>query len=317
MSNKFNNKYLLIVLVVLGALLLFLKFYKSPKMEKTLRTNIVQVDTAKVTRVVIYPSSPAGDRYIFNRSASGWSISNGTVEARTGRNTIPNLLNEIVQIKPIRLESRMKETWSDYNLTDSAATRIEVFEGEKQKLDLYIGKFTYQQTNDPYSGRGGVKGTSYVRLASEDDVYAVDGFLTFTFNQPFSSWRNQTFVKLRKSDVTRLTFSYPADSSFVISQENNRWMLGNQLADSAKVDSYLGSISNKTASSFDDSFEAVGNPLYRLTIEGNNMEPVTVNAFVKDGNELIMNSVQNPEAWFTTDRNGLFKDIYKGMEYFR
>ena len=57
MSSKFNNKYLVIILVALGGLFVFLKFYKSPKTEKTLRTDIVQIDTSKVSKIVINPSS--------------------------------------------------------------------------------------------------------------------------------------------------------------------------------------------------------------------------------------------------------------------
>ena len=319
MSRKFNNKYLVIILVVLGALFVFIKFYKSPRTEKTLRTDIVQIDTSKVSKIVINPSSEPGSEVIFRRETGNeWTVNNGKVDAKTGKNSLKNLLSQLIEIKPIRLESRSKESWKDYNLTDSAATRILAYEDDEEILNIYIGKFTYQQTNDPYSGgRGGVKGTSYVRLAGEDEIYAVDGFLSFAFNQPFSSWRDQTFLNIRKSDVTKLTFMYPGDSSFVVSLQNNKWMLGNQLADSAKVAGYISSISSKTFSKFDDEFEPVGNPPFWLTIEGNNMETVTVNAYQKEDGKFAMNSLQNPDVWFNSERNGLFKDIYKGMSSFK
>ncbi len=318
MSSKFDNKYLLVVLVILGAIFVFVKFYKAPKSERTLRTSIVQIDTSKVSKIKILPSSEKGGEVVFQRLGNSWKVGNGIVEAGTGDNVVPNLFTQLLQIKPIRLESRQKESWEEYNLTDSLATRIIVYENDREKLNLYIGKFTYQQTNDPYSGgRGGVKGTSYVRLDGEDEIYAVDGFLTFTFNQPFSSWRDQTFINLRKADITKLTFIYPGDSSFVVALENNKWMLGNQFADSVKVDKYLTSISHKTASAFDDSFDPFGNPTYRLIIEGNNMENIVVNAYRKDEERLVLNSTLNPDSWFESRFDGLFQDIFKGLSHFK
>jgi len=314
MSKKFNNKYLLIALAVLILLFVFVKFYRSVKTEKTLKTEIVQIDTAKVSKILLYPSSEKGQELAFTRHDRNWKVSNGKILAETEKSAVKNLLATIHEIKSKRLASRTKDKWAEYQVTDSAATRIRVFEGEKENLNLYVGKFTYQQVNDPNGGygRGGVIGTSYVRLANENEVYAVDGFLTFSFNQPFNRWRDQSFIRLNKSDVTKLTFRYPSDSSFVVERNGKKWMIDNQLIDSVKFSDYLSMLSNKKASNFEDGYTPIGNSLLQLIIEGNNMSSITVDAFTKDNNGYVISSSQNPKSWFSSDRKGLLKDIFRG-----
>lgn len=319
MSSKFNNKYLLIAIGVLLVLFVFVRFYRSSRTERTLKTDIVALDTAKISKILLYPSSEKGSELTFTRKGKEWSVSNGKLDVETGKNSVPNLLNQLLEIKAKRLVSRSEDKWKEYQLTDSLGTRIKVYEGSRLKLDMYIGKFTYQQTNDPYGGyggRGGVEGTSYVRMANEDEIYAVDGFLTFSFNQPFSSWRNQTFINLNRSNVTKLSFRYPGDSSFVLALENKKWMVNNQPADSAKVANYLSSLSYKNGSNFNDEFNPVGSSQYQLTIEGNNMENVVVNAYTGSDGKLEMNSSLNSRAWFSSEPNGIFKDVFKGRKAF-
>ena len=319
MSKKFNNKYLLIAFAALVALFVFVKFYRSVMTERTLKTDIINIDTAKVTRILLYPQAEKGKELVFLKKGTSWSISDGKLETETGKGMVKNILNQLLDIKAKRLVARSKDKWAEYQLTDTSATRIKVFEGDKESLNIYIGKFTYQQSNDPYGGYGrggGVIGTSYVRLANEKEIYAVDGFLTFAFNQSFNNWRNQTFVELNQSNVSKLTFRYPADSSFVLSKENKKWMVNGAMADSAKVLEYLNSLSNKNASTFDDEFTPIGNSQYQLTIEGNNMSNITVDGFTKSENEFKINSTLNSKAWFSSDRKGLFKDIFKGKKDF-
>ena len=86
---------------------------------------------------------------------------------------------------------------AELQLNDTSATRVKVYQGDKLALDLLIGKFSYQKGNNPYGGMygGGGTGTSYIRLADKEEAYAVEGFLTFSFNQQFNSFRKQTLAK--------------------------------------------------------------------------------------------------------------------------
>lgn len=315
MSRKFNNKYLLVAFVILIVLFVFVKFYKSAKSERTLRADIVQIDTAAVTKILLYPESDKGQEVVFIKEGSNWKVSDGKISAETQKNAVKGIIAQLADIKAKRLAARTKDKWAEYKVNDTTATRVKVYQGEKEKLNIYIGKFTYQQSNDPY-GQGGVIGTSYVRLAGEEEVYAVDGFLTFSFNQTFNKWRNQTLIRFKASDVTKLTFRYPGDSSFVAELKDKKWTVNNQAVDSTNFMNFLSALGNKNASVFDDNFTPLGNSQYQLSIEGNNMSNITVDAFEKSKDVFAINSSVNPKSWFLSDSKGVFIDVFKGKKFF-
>jgi hypothetical protein len=315
MSKKFNNLYLLIVFVALILLFVFVKFFQSVRTEKTLKVEIVQIDTTKVNKILLYPASEKGQEVIFTKEGKEWKVSDGKISKETEKGALKNILTQLQGIRANRLVSRTKDKWAEYQVNDSLATRVKVFEGSKEKLNLYIGKFTYQQANDPY-GRGGVIGTSYVRLADEKEIYAVDGFLTFSFNLGFNKWRNQSFINYNKADITKLTFRYPGDSSFVAQLVDKKWMVNGQPVDSTTLVGYISSLSNKKASTFNDSFSPFGNAQYQLTVEGNNMNTLTVDAFDNGNSNYVINSSLNQKSWFDSDRKGIFSDIFKSKKYF-
>jgi len=315
MSSKFNNKYLLISFAALILLFVFVKFYKSVKTERTLKADIVQLDTAKVSKILLYPESDRTQEIVFVREGYNWMVSSGKISAETDKNAIKKVLAQLIDIKARRLASRAKDKWAEYKVTDSMATRIKVFEGASEKLNLYIGKFTYQQVKDPY-GRSSISGTSYVRLAGESEVYAVDGFLSSGFNLPFNKWRNQSIVHLNKLDVTKLTFRYSGDSSFVAELRDKKWTVNNQPIDSAGFVNFLSALSRKNGLTFDDSFSPVGNSQCQVTIEGNNMNTITVDAFEKEKGVYAINSSLNPKSWFLSDSKGVFNDIFKSKKFF-
>jgi len=315
MSRRFNNKSLIIVFATLLLLFVFVKFYQSVKTESTLKTNLVEIDTSKVSRILLYPISEKGKEIVFVKEGHVWKVSDGKVSTEIEKTKVNILLAQLIQMKSKGLTSRTKDKWAEYQVTDTSGTCVKTFEGGKKTLDLMVGKFTYQKSDNPYAG-GGVIGTSYVRLANENEIYAVDGFLTFTFNQPFNSWRNQTLVKLNKSDITKLEFKYQGDSSFVVTKQDKEWVINGIPIDSTKLNNYLNSLGNKTSSSFDDSFIPAGNPYCELIIEGKNMSSLTVNAFVKEMDQFELNSSINSKAWFLSDRKGVFMDVFKGKKDF-
>ena len=59
-------------------------------------------------------------------------------------------------------------------LVDTAGTRVKVFEGNDNTLDLIVGKFAFKQPRQM---------NTYVRLNGENEVYETEGFLDMAFNQ--------------------------------------------------------------------------------------------------------------------------------------
>ncbi len=318
MPKKFNNRILLIVLVLFVAVFLVARFLKTGKTEKSFKTELFALDTAEVSAILIYPKAENLKEIRFSRDGNNWTVTKGEVTSDAGENSVKSLLAQLVQVKPKRLAARSKDKWEEFQLTDSLATRIKVIEkGGKESVDLIIGKFTYQQSDNPYGGRGNVTGTTYVRLGNEEEVYAVDGFLSMSINREFNSWRDQRVMNTRKEDVTKLIFTYPADSGFIVLKKDTLWMMNNYAVDSLAMDQYLSSLSYMDHSEFKDDFKPLQNPDFQLTIEGNNFSPVSIQAFMLTGDQYVINSSLNPKSYFSSDFEGLFSKIFKPGSHFQ
>lgn len=318
MSKKFDNRILLIVLVVLVAVFLVARYLKTGRTEKSFKTELFVLDTADVSSVLIYPKAENFEEIRFSRDGLNWTVTKGDITSTAGVNAVKSLLAQLMEVKPKRLAAKSKEKWEEYQLTDSLATRIKMIgKGGKEILDLLIGKFSYQQSDNPYGGRGNVTGTTYVRLAEEEEVYGVDGFLTMTINRDFNSWRDQRVVNTRKGDVTKLIFTYPADSGFVALKKDTVWMISDYAVDSLSMARFLSSLSTMNHSEFADDFKPLLNPDFQLTIEGNTFSPVSIQAFILPGDQYVINSSINPKSYFRSDFKGLFSKIFKPVSYFQ
>lgn len=316
MSKKFDNRILLIVFIVLAGILVVSKFIRSKRADRTFKAELVLVDTSRVTKIRLYPRSENKEEILFIRSGNEWSVKKGDIISDAGKESVENLLSEIIRIKPQRLAANSKEKWKDFHVTDSLATRIKIEEDGKETLDLMIGRFSYKQQNNPYAayGRSNISGITYVRLAGEKEVYAIDGFLSMTINMGFNHWRNQIIIRTNKSDLTKLTFGYPADSSFVASKRDTIWIVDKELADSAKMEQYLNMLSYRNSTFFVDDYSPNVNPDYVLTVEGNNMSPIVIQTFRKAENEFIINSSLNPRSFFKSEKSDLFSKIFIGKK---
>lgn len=318
MSNKFDNNILLYIFIALIIVFAGVKLYQTKFTENTLNVKLVDIDTAKVTKLSIYPLCEGRNEIKFYKEGKDWKINKGKIIADPEANALQSLLTMLIDIKTQRLASRDKSKWVEFNLTDTAATRAKVYEGNKTTLDILIGKFTYQQSNNAYNKMygGGVTGTTYVRLTGENEIFAVDGFLTFSFNRQFNTFRNQVLARFDKPNVNKISFRYPGDSSFIITLADKHWMLGDQKADSAKVAEYLNSLAYKNASSFDDSYIPSVNPQCQVTVEGKDMKTVTIDAYIRGIDDYILNSNQNSKSWFSSNYKGLFSEVFKNKKNF-
>ncbi len=320
MSNRFNNKKLLYLLGGLTVLLLLTMIIKIPKENATLKTRIFDLDTLQVTRVLLYARGNDGLAVEFNRTGSKWTVKQGDIVSAAREGAVENMLADALNLKPQSLATKDKEKWEEYELTDSLATRVQFLNSKGKTLaDLMIGKFTYKQVEDPYGGYGGnnIRGTSFVRRYGEKDVYSVEGFLSFTFNGKFDDWRDKTFIKSDKNNVTSIRFIYPVDSSFVLLKEGTTWNAGGQKADSATVQNYLNTLGLLNGQNIKDKYQAVTSPVSQILVEGNNLTSFTIKCFRGEGDdEYILNSSLNPDVYFTSAKDGIYDKVFKSQRYF-
>jgi hypothetical protein len=318
MTKRVNNLQLLYIFLALVVIFIGVKWYQKSHLEKTLKTDLVDIDTAKVTKLFLYPACEKGTEIQFFKEGKEWKVKKDKIISEAEDNAVRNLLNSLAILKVKALVSKDKNKWNDYQVNDVSGTRVKVFEGKKKTADLYIGRFTYEQSNNSYQmyGGGGVVGSTYVRVADENETYLVDGFLAFSFNQAFNMFRKQSIARFEPQQIQKLQFTYPGDSSFVVIQENNKWKINGELADSSKVVSYLNSLSNKNSADFNDHFVAKAAPAYILNLSEKSNKSISIRAYELNRDSFAVNSSYNPNSFFSFQRKNLLSEIFVSKQYF-
>ena len=299
--SKINNKILLGILVVL--LLVFLgKRFLGSSGERNFRATLVAIDTSQVTKIVIQPRASTGNNITFTKTGTSWEVARADIKDEADLNNVKNMLANMVNISPKRLVAKSEDKWTQYEVNDSLGTRVMAYAGDKVLTDFILGKFNFQQASRSMS--------NFVRLSDEEDVYSVEGFLSSSFNQEFNNFRDRTFVKVTKENITSVRFEYPGDSSFVLNLVASKWEIDGLQADSTAVESYLSGLRNLTKNEFADDFTPQGKvATYRLSIAGNHMQPITVSAF-QEGEGHILNATLNEGAYFREGSLNIYDKLF-------
>jgi hypothetical protein len=279
---------------------------------RTFNSELTNIDTANVSAIIIYPKSKK-EHIELVKTDEIWQVTIKNKKYNADENSLKNIIVTLGSMQATRVAAKDKSAWAEYEVTDSAATHLIVKEGKKVTADLYIGKFSYKQPKNanPYMQQRGTL-TSYVRLAGEEEVYAVDGILSMAFNREASDFRNHTIIKSEKEKWTKLTFIRP-DGPFYLNKQNDRWMIDGIMADSASVAEYLSSISWLSNGNYiDESLVETNAMVYQLSIEGENFtQPINIKALKADtSNVFAIASSLNEGNYFSGKNSGLMEKIF-------
>ncbi|RLD58545.1 MAG: hypothetical protein DRJ05_07860 [Bacteroidetes bacterium] len=320
MLNKFlNTKTLVILLIIVLGIYFLSDMFENE--DRTFRSDLVSIDTAEITKIVIVPKIGGGDEISLIRTGSSWDLKSAGKSYKSDGAVIKNVLARLSLLKPERVAATNRSKWKGFEVTDSTSTRVKLYVGDKVGTEIYIGKFSYTQ---PPQGQGQMqqrqqqgKMSTHVRLAGEDEVYVVDGFLKMEIQANVDAYRDKTLVAVNNNDLTKLTFKYPDNDNFTLSLENNKWVINGMEADSANTAKYLQKLSKVTSNSFIDNINAVGStPSHYVKFEGKNMLPVEIKAFpIMDTiNKFVVTTSRIPDAKFSGGKNNLFENIFPVKE---
>jgi len=293
------------LLGILGALVLVylgFEFFGGKSRSKSFKENIVEIDTIKVTKVVI---DSKGESLELLKEGSGWKVSIGSGKyAEALGASVKSTLNSLMTVKPSRIATKDPEKWKDYQV-DSSGTRVQVYEGDKNTLDLVIGRFGFNQEamqrQQQMGGRGGMNQFyTYVRLEDDKEVYVADNFMGMSLSAEASGYRNRQLLSITTDSLSEIRLDYPGDSSYVMAKVDSLWMIAGVLTDSAATASYLGGIRYVNSSNFVDDVpaDALVSPTYTLTLKQTSKPDIVVKAFQHPVYKWIINSSENPASYF-------------------
>ena len=316
MFKNISSRTLTIVFVVLLALAAFYIYYDSSHEERSFKKNIVDIDTAKVTAISIYPKANNHKEVRLFKEGKEWQVqleNNKSVPAQQSK--VKNLLNQLAGIKSTGVVAQNENKWHEFQV-DTVGTRVKVFEGNDNTLDITFGKFNYEQQTRSMS--------TAVRINDDDNVYNVNGFLEFSFNQKPNAFRDNYIVNDDMSHWNKLTFTYPDSSFQLVKDTSNHWTINGIRTDSATTVSFLRSLSHITGSNFIDNPDQslLNKSNYTLTIQSTGFGAIDVSGFgtpstkTKNPPQFIIHSSQNDESYFNGNSGKLWTRVFVSKKHF-
>lgn len=309
---KKMNIWTLLIVAIIFAVLYFISEY-SDDSERNFKSNIVAIDTSLVTSLVI--NNPKGTELTLNKEANKWFVSSENKKYSSDNRMVKNLLSQFSNITAERVAATQKKNWSKYEVENSTGIEVTAFAGNKILCDLIIGKFSYIQPDEAQNpnldSRRQPQGTmiSYVRLADENEVYAVVGYLTMMFNTDLKGLRNKQLTNINKNDISKVTFNYP-DDNFILAKNNKSWTINGSTADSAETVKYISKLARLSSSNFVESNESK-TPNYSIQIEGNNFAAIQLFAYETDtASKFIITSSVNIDSYFSGAKSDLFEKTF-------
>ena len=306
---KFRN--LLIIFGVVLIVFLIAWFYAKDRGESTLRNDLVEVDTSKISAMYIYPLINGRKEIKLVKSDGKWMIElNGKLE-KTEKNTVQTMLIELDKLRPQRLASNSEEKWERYEVVDSLGTRLKIESDGEIVTDIILGKFDYNQQTRVAS--------NYVRLTDETKVYVVPGYVSMSFNKEADAIRDRSMIYAENTDDwSKITYTYPGDSSFVMTKSEGRWFMNGMITDSISAANYVSSLSRLGGSGFVDNFNpGMMQPQWTIKIEGVNTPAITLEAFENpENNDYVIESGERKGTYFSGTEGSLFTRVFVGPSKF-
>ncbi len=313
MFRKLKLKSLSIVFVILLVLVVITKIVDNSHGTNTLKASIYAVNSDDITSVILKPKAADGKEVKLIKNGNNWSVESDGKTYNGDSRAIENLIKSVNNLKPLRLAAQNKDQWNKYQLTDSLSSMVTLMKGNTKLACLYIGKFSYKQAKqqmpaqqNPYYQQPRGTMMTYVRSNDDDDVYAVQGFLGNLVNQKAEAFRNKEILKTNRSEINKITFSYPADSSFTLVKNEDKWMCDGLPVDSASMAKYLHSISMVRGSAF--ASQKPSSFAYKVNIDGGS-SPIEVQASFVDEDAIIASS-QNQGTLIKDTKKTHFKKIF-------
>lgn len=318
MLSKFlNAKTLIIILLILVGIYLITEYTK--KEDRSFKSELATVDTADINKVLIIPQLGSGDEIILAKKGLDWTLSSGGKTFMPDNEMINRVIASLVNLKPERVAATSNKKWKELQVTDSTGTRVKLMNGDEVLTDIYLGKFNYSQPKGQQNPnmQNNPKVSTCVRLAEEEVVYIIDGYLKFNVPAQVNSYRNKTLCKINPENITRVTLKYPNNESLILTKENQQWLLNDFPVDSTKAVQYINKLGNVTSISFADGIASSPSPSHYAKIEGNNILPIEIKAFPADSiHQYILTSSLVPETKFSNEKGNVFEKIFPIAEDF-
>ncbi len=319
MYKKFSIKTLSIVFSVLLALVILTEIVNKAKGMNTLRDVLFSINKEEVNALKIYPRMLNGKEILLEKQGNDWKVKYENKSYNADTVQIKSLINQLAELKPLRFAGKTDEQQKKYELSDSLCSKVVLMDKNGKELAaLRVGRFSFLQNRrirqqNPYMQQPQGTMITYVRMENEKDIFAVEGFLSMSINQEANNFRNRKLLSLNRERIKEVRFEYPADSSFILTENNGIWQINGTPADSASVANYLYEISNVTGTNFSKENSVNATHLLKISTSDNKTYEVAAAA---DSTKVLLTSTQNKGTVFEEKADNNFKKLFKSKTDF-
>jgi hypothetical protein len=306
-----NNRTLLIVFGVCLALFFGGKLLRGNK-TSSFDDAIIKVDSAKVDRIKFVSAGNHPEEFELKKNGNDWVAVQGEMSVPASAENIGSILSQLSRLTAKRIVTKDVARYNEYEITDSLASKVIVWEGKNQVADLEVGGFRFDQNTRA--------AFSFIKTAKKPEVYEVDGFLSMGLKARFNQFRDKKLVKAAQEDLTSVEWTGHSPKQVILKEDGIWNYAGMEAVDSTKFNSYLTGLVNAQGSEFSELKSTAGlTMLEKITLTGNNMvEPTVISAFATQDTlkPFLIASTVNPDAVFKSDSNGLYKKIFLDLRPF-
>lgn len=305
MKNRTLIGLFIILATIYGLTQLFWK-----KQERRFSANLVEIDTSKVTSISLIPKGSATEIFLLRENGE-WIASKGQINVKAPMGIVQTLLGMLPSIQTNQIVAKTPAHWHTYGVNENQGTHIRVYQGKNLLTDFILGKLDSSATlQHPIS---------YLRLADENEVYAIDGIVAMNFFYDFDAFRNRTLLNMEPfTDIAAFEAQAP-DTTYQFIKKNIGWTLGNATLDSMQVENFLNGLRNLSGDTFADDFDEVQGSKFlfqTLTIKSkNNEDSLVIHCYRDTTRQLpfVIQSSQNPESFFSSDSTGIYQRIFSKL----
>lgn len=317
MFKKLNPLVLFALLAVLLIVVVLILRIDTRKQQGSFLRELVNIDRQKTTSIVVIPKGVVEGAITLEKKEDRWMVGSQGKTFQANRRIIDELFRILSPMVPEQLVSRNQENWAEYETDEESGTRVKIYESSKVVHDFVVGRFSFQQ--QMMQGQQQPKISTFVRLTTQDDVYAVDGFLGSVFPQQITQYRDQAVVNANTADIEKISVQGEGSYNYDLIREGADWIINGMPADSATMDLYLDILGSTSSSAFVEE-EAEGwitIPSHKMVISRKAAQPIEIAAYPADTtHRYFITSSQNPGAIFSGSQNDLFEAVFHPEEYF-
>ncbi len=267
-------------------------------------TALIQIDKAEITSIEIYPHS--GPSYVIHKMDPNWIVSNGNVSVQAEANRLYSVLNQIDTIKTFRKVADGPSEWENYGLRENQASRIKIYANNKVLEDFFIGRTDFDTKLN--------KSIAYVRIAGQNEIFAVNGFLPFQLEKHFNEYRNSNLFSNDVNYAIPDQIIYQSLDTLIHLDLNQNMGFS---VDSLKFSNYWQQLLASKGRLFADDFDELSAEKYfhqRLTLSYNGSADSILLSCYRDSTRhipFLIHSTHNSRSFFKSDSTGLYQSIFE------